>query len=182
MHYDSATEQTTAAVGGTLHDPARWRCTWSIDKFDGDWTPEQIADGQAPAPYETINGEGNLLMTAGVNALWTALTGGAITAFSNANATIGVGDSTTAESAAHTDLQAASNKLRKAMDATYPTISGNQITFRATFSGSDANFAWQEFAVFNAGSAGIMLNRKVAAQGTKASGSTWTFTVTITIS
>ena len=103
------------------------------------------------------------------------------TNFDNSNSYIGVGDSSTAFSASHTDLQAASNKLRKAMDATYPQVSTNVLTFRSTFSTSDANFAWQEWAVFNASSSGTMLNRKVESLGTKPSSQTWQFTVTLTL-
>lgn len=109
-----------------------------------------------------------------------AAIGGAVTAFNNANAHIGVGDSSTAFAATQTDLQAATNKLRKAQDASYPQISGNVVTFRSTFGPSDANFAWAEWGVFNAASAGTMMNRKVDANGTKASGQTWQFTVTMT--
>jgi hypothetical protein len=47
---------------------------------------------------------------------------------------------------------------------------------------SDANFAWQEWAVFNASSTGRMLNRKVESLGTKTSSAAWTLTVTITLS
>jgi len=110
-----------------------------------------------------------------------SLTTGTGTAFNNASSYIGVGDSTTAFSAAHTDLQAATNKLRKAMDATYPQVATNVITFRSTFATSDANFAWQEWGVFNASSAGTMMNRKVESLGTKTSAQTWQFTVTITL-
>lgn len=103
------------------------------------------------------------------------------TFFTNANAHIGVGDSTTAFSASHTDLQAASNKLRKAMEATYPQRSSNVLTFRSLFGTSDANFAWQEWAVFNASSSGVMLNRKVESLGTKTSAQSWQFTVQLTV-
>src|SRR6478609_3536337 len=103
------------------------------------------------------------------------------TAFNNANSYIGVGDSTTAFSAAHTDLQAATNKLRKAMDATYPQVAANVLTFRSTFATGDANWAWQEWGVFNASSAGTMMNRKVESLGTKTSAQSWQFTVTITL-
>jgi hypothetical protein len=109
------------------------------------------------------------------------LTTGTGTAFNNANSYIGVGDSTTAFAASQTDLVAATNKLRKAMDATYPQVSTNVITFRSTFATGDANFAWQEWGVFNASSAGTMLNRKVESLGTKTSAQTWQFTVTITL-
>lgn len=105
----------------------------------------------------------------------------ASTPFNNANSYIGVGDSTTAYAAGQTDLQASTNKLRKAMDATYPQLATNVITFRSTFGTSDANFAWQEWGVFNAASGGTMLNRKVESLGTKTSAQTWQFTVTLTV-
>ena len=102
------------------------------------------------------------------------------TKFDNSNSYIGVGDSTTAFAASQTDLQAATNKLRKAMDATYPSGGSNVITFRSTFGTSDANYAWQEWGVFNASSAGTMLSRKVESLGTKTSAQTWQFTATLT--
>jgi hypothetical protein len=103
------------------------------------------------------------------------------TAFNNANSYIGVGDSTTAFSAAHTDLQAATNKLRKAMDATYPTVATNVLTFRSTFATTDANWAWQEWGIFNASSGGTMMSRKVESLGTKTSAQSWQITCTITL-
>lgn len=109
-----------------------------------------------------------------------ATVGAGVTAFNNANAHIGVGDSTTAHAVGQTDLQAATNKLRKAMDATYPSGATNVLTFRSTFGTSDANFAWQEWGVFNASSGGTMLNRKVESLGTKTNTQTWQFTVTLT--
>jgi hypothetical protein len=102
------------------------------------------------------------------------------TFFTNANSYLGVGDSTTAFSAAHTDLQASTNKLRKAMDSTYPQISTNALVFKSSFGDAEANFAWAEWAVFNASSAGTMLSRKVESLGTKSSG-TWVLTATLTV-
>lgn len=122
------------------------------------------------------------LTTAGATHLAQAGIGGSVTAFNNTNSYIGVGDSTTAFSTADTDLKAASNKLRKAMDATYPSGGSNVITFRSTFGTSDANFAWQEWGVFNASTAGTMLSRKVESLGTKTSAQTWVFTATLTFS
>lgn len=127
--------------------------------------------------------ENNILVNAGINEAWKLVCGGTATAFNNANSYLGVGDSNTAEDAAQTDLQAATNKLRKAMDTSYPTYgTSQQATWRATFGGTDANWSWQEFAVFNASSSGTMLNRKVSDQGTKTSGQTWQLTLTITLS
>lgn len=117
------------------------------------------------------------LTNAGRNLLAAAAIGEAYTAFNNANAYIGVGDSTTVFNAAQTDLQAATNKLRKAMDSTYPTIATNVVTFRATFGTSDANFAWEEVAALNASTGGTMLNRVVSSLGTKTSAQSWQLTL-----
>jgi hypothetical protein len=121
------------------------------------------------------------ITTAGRNFMVASTFAAASTPFSNANSYIGVGDSTTAFAVGQTDLQAATNKLRKAMDATYPQLATNVLTFRSTFATGDANFAWQEWGVFNASSAGTMLNRVVESLGTKTNTQTWQFTVTLTV-
>lgn len=121
------------------------------------------------------------LVNAGRDHLAAAAIGEAVSAFNNANARIGVGDSATAGDATATDLLAATNKFRKAMDATYPQRTGNTLTFRSTFGTAEANFTWNEWGVFNAGSGGTMLNRRVEALGTKPSTQSWQFTVTLTL-
>lgn len=103
------------------------------------------------------------------------------TLFNNANTYLGVGDSTTAFAATQTDLQAATNKLRKGMDSGYPQQANNVITFRSTFGTSEANFAWNERGTFNASSGGTMLNRKVESLGTKTSAQSWQLTDVITL-
>lgn len=180
----------TAGVGAVLapHDAVRWRCHTLLRKFRGD--SADIAD-----LLDELSIDGNLLMYGGASAQWETLlgngtgTGGqTLTYFNNANAYIGVGDSSTSEAATHTDLQAASNKLRKAMDATYPThtdgtTSGSaSVVFRSTFATGDANYAWNEWGVFNGSSGGRMLNRKVQSLGTKTSAASWQLTVTLTLS
>jgi hypothetical protein len=121
------------------------------------------------------------LTTAGRNFIAEAIVNsGSPTFFTNANSYIGVGDNTTAFSASHTDLQASTNKLRVAMEATFPTIATNVLVFKSSFGDTQANFAWQEWGVFNASSAGTMLSRKVESLGTKTSG-TWVVTATLTI-
>lgn len=120
------------------------------------------------------------LTTVGRDFIAGAITGHETTLFNSTNAHIGVGDSSAAFAAAQTDLQG-TNKLRKPMDATYPQRTNNQLTFKATFGAADANWTWNEWGVFNAASDGVMLNRKVENLGTKASGSTWVLTVTLTI-
>lgn len=85
------------------------------------------------------------------------------TAYNNANSYIGVGDSSSATTAGMTDLQAATNKLRVAMDATFPSRSGQVSTWKSTFGTSQANWQWNEVALFNHASTGTMLARGVVA-------------------
>jgi hypothetical protein len=123
------------------------------------------------------------LTNAARDAIATAIVTGTlgVTTFNNANSYIGVGDSATAYANTQTDLQAATNKFRKAMDATYPQQATNVLTFRSTFALADANYAWQEWGVFNAATVGTMLNRKAESLGTKAGTQSWQFTVTLTL-
>lgn len=121
------------------------------------------------------------LTNAGRDLIATALVGEAFTAFNAANSYIGVGDSSTAFAATQTDLVASTNKLRKAMEAAYPTRSTNVLTFRSLFGTSEANFAWNEWGVFNAAASGTLLNRKVESLGTKTSAQSWQLTVTLTV-
>ena len=110
-----------------------------------------------------------------------AVTGGSDYAkLNNAGAYLGVGDGTTAQSAAQTDLQG-TNKTRKGMDSTYPQRTNNVLTFRSTFGTGDANPGWKEWGIFNAASAGQMFSRKVEDLGTKTGASTWQLTVTMTL-
>ena len=121
-------------------------------------------------------------MTNALRDYWAQVTiGEAVTAFNTANARIGVGDSAATFDPVQTDLQAATNKLRKAMEATYPLRSSNVLTFRSLFATGDANFDWNEWGVFNAASAGVMMNRKVESLGTKTSAQSWQLTATITV-
>jgi hypothetical protein len=122
------------------------------------------------------------LTNSGRDVIASLLTGASSIHFDNANAKIGVGDSTKTFSATQTDLQADTNKFRKGMDASYPTTKANVLTFKSTYGPSEANFAWNEWGVFNAASGGAMLNRVVEYNGTKLSGQTWVFQVSLTVS
>lgn len=251
----------------------RWKCGYRLDQYPADIDVYRNVHGKElgearffaeHAPADIRFQQGNVLLIGGVSSLLesligngTATAGQALTFFSNSNAYLGVGDSTTASAPTQTDLQAASNKTRQVMDTSYPkhtdgttakTISaatnaspisvtatshgfstndwvvisgvvGNtaangvwQITvvdantftlngstgngaytsggiadksrvvvFQATFGSSSANYAWQEFGVFNASTAGRMLNRGVSALGTKTTGS-WTLQIGVGIS
>ncbi len=119
------------------------------------------------------------LTTAGRNFIAGLITGHETLTYNEARARIGVGNSAATESAAHTDLQG--TKIRVGMESGYPTRSTNALTFRSEFGTAVGNFAWEEWGVFNDASAGTMLNRKAEALGTKASGSTWVLTVTVTV-
>jgi len=160
-----------------LADAIKYHPKWAIAKYADD---DAYARGEA---FERVEFDGNLLLNEGIGELLDLFIGaGGTTAFSNANARLGVGDDTTAAAAGQTDLQAATNKTYKAMASTYPSRSGQTLTFRAVFGGSDANYAWNEFVVDNGSTAGKTFNRKVSAQGTKASGQTWTLDLAITLS
>lgn len=141
----------------------------SIDRFLDDYPNEVITNP-------------NAYVNAGGVALLTLLIGGGGTAFNAANAYLGAGDSSTnATPLTYTDLQAASNKVRKAMDSTYPSIAGQVCTFKSTFTTSDGNWAWNEVAIFNAAAAGTMLARSVASYGTKSASASWVLTYTLTV-
>ena len=121
-------------------------------------------------------------MTNALRDFWAQITiGEAVTNFANANARIGAGDSSTAFAATQTDLQAATNKFRKGMEATYPQRSGNVWTFRSLFATGEANFDWNEWGIFNAASGGVMMTRKVESMGTKTSVQSFQLTLTITV-
>jgi hypothetical protein len=159
-----------------IQDKAGYKTLWTIHKYADD---EAYA---ADKPFEVSEIEGNLLLNEGIAELLLLLTGGAGTAYSNANAYLGVGESSTAEGASDTDLIGAS-KTYKAMEATYPQISAQTVTFRSVFASGDANNAWEEFTVSNTSSGtGDNLNRKTSSQGTKVVGQTWTLDLAITFS
>lgn len=171
-----------------IQESFKYQTKWMIRRFADDAafeagtpTPVVDADGnELPAVSEI---DGNLLLNEGIALLLDLLIGAGGTAYNNANSYIGVGDSSTAESASQTGLQAASNKTYKAMQATYPSRASQTVTWRSVFASADANYAWNEFTIVNASSdTGTNLNRKVSSQGTKASGQTWTVDVTVTIS
>ena len=112
--------------------------------------------------------------------------GDGVPTLANGVAYLGVGDSTTAFSASHVDLQG-TNKLRKLCTAVSRGAGTAVLTFVTTFGTTEANWAWEEFGIFNSsnatGTTGTgMFSRKVQSLGTKTSASSWQFTVTGTVS
>lgn len=188
MREDTVALAEIAHVGAAVadHQPVQWRCAWTVIKR---WGDDLTVD-----PYEVIEGSGNLLMYGGASCLWEALIGNGtasagqnLTYFSSSQAALGVGDSNASEAAGQNDLQASSNKLRVAATASHTDgiISGSaSITFTSTFSTAQANWVWSEWGVFNSSTAatGRMLNRKVAALGTKTSAASWSLQISLSIS
>jgi hypothetical protein len=165
-------DRVAVGAGIGVNETAKWRPKWKIEKYDGDMNL-----------YAVEEFEGNLLLNEGITELLKLLIGTTATAFNNANAYIGVGDSTTAAAATQTGLQATTNKLYKRMDDTFPSITGQTVTFRATFGALEANFNWREFTVANGNSDSAKnLNRAVENHGTKAQPDTWIVQCSITIS
>lgn len=168
-------------------DHLEWTVEWCVEKFHGDPTPDTT-------PYDRVVVPGNLLTYGGASNLIECLIGNGtgtgsltLTYFNNGNAYLGVGDSSSAVAATQTDLQASTNKLRKAMEATYPqhtdgtTSTAASVVWKSSFSTVQANYAWNEIALFNGSTGGRMLNRKLVSLGTKTSDDTWTLTLTATL-
>lgn len=118
------------------------------------------------------------LTTAGINYIAEAITGLG-TPFDQTNAYIGVGNGIVVFDESQTDLQGDS-KIRKALDGGYPIVNPPSVTFRATFAPAEANFDWQEWGIFNAGSGGVMLSRVLESNGTKQDNQTWVLEVAVT--
>jgi len=150
---------------------------YRVEKYHGaEVTPDAL--------YEVVETAPNLFLTAGITeVLRLATATGSPTAFSASNARLCVGDSTTAAAAGQTDLQASTNRFRQLVDAA-PSVSGNTVTFVATFAQGVANFPWAEVAVANASSGGAMWSRTVPAGtlGTKTSAATWVLNWSLSIS
>ncbi len=164
-------------------DVARWLCHYKLSKYRQDIGPYRGREDEFHKlfkPYEVLKGEGNCLLNTGIDEMWDLITGASSNYYNNANAQIGVGDSSTAADPSQTDLQAATNKTYKGMEAGHPTSTSQKITLKSSFGSSEANYAWEEWVVKQSTSA-ICLNRKVDSLGTKTSG-TWTLEVTITLS
>jgi hypothetical protein len=183
---EKAFGKDTVHVGAMIpvKEQMHFKTHWKIEKFKGDFKSREEAIKAAAELFETLEFDDNCLLNSGINLLLTLGIGGSGQAWTNAAAALGVGDSNTAADPTQTDLQAATNKTYKAMDATYPTnpCVNQQLVARSTFGSADANYTWNEIVLRNGFASGTCLNRKVQAMGTKASGTTWVATLTITLS
>lgn len=189
-----------------METKAKWNVSTKIEKFN---THEDYLNGIVS---EIKRIDGNLLLDGGVTDLWNLVIGAdnegaGVEHFDNTHSYIGVGTSNFAPDSAQTGLQAGTGAVwYKPMDATYPIVTANKVTFKSTFTGSgsggdeEAAFAWEEWSVAR-GVAGAYvyatfvaddlawistnihknLNRKVEPMGTKASAATWVITVEISL-
>lgn len=123
------------------------------------------------------------LTDAGRDFITTAImNSGPPTFFDNTNSYIAVGTSTQVYASTDTTLVAEiATTGRQGMEATYPLIASNVLTFRSIFATGDANDTWQEWGILNASTGGTLLSRLVEDLGTKTSAQTWQITVAITV-
>ena len=180
----------------SIKEGFKWHCHTTLYKYNNE------NDLKTNKPLEIMEIENNMLLTKGAELLWKLLNGQmdneTVFGFTRANSYLGVGTSSTAESAEQTSLIGAQsgNVAYAPMDTStadsYPLIQNNKITFRAEFGGNVANFAWNEFGVLNGDPSNpgtrdpetiVLLNRKVPASslGTKIEGSVWVMVVSLTI-
>lgn len=153
-------------------------------------------------PDDVIDVPGNLLTTVGLARITNLITNtGATQALTAARGALGVGDrgGSASDTAAVGDTALTangSNAYYMTLDSVTP--SNGVITVVATYASGVANFAWNEWAwvVTNSGTitpgatlasiatGGMILNHKTPAttMGTKASGASWVFTTTVTLS
>lgn len=187
-------ESAQLSIRQAASDVLRWDCRWKVDK----WSPGQVhavsqkldlaipevntllLEALKVEPDERVLVEGNLLLNGGIQLMENLLIGAGGTTASNTTAQIGVGNGITAAAATQTALQGAST-LYKGMLTGYPARTNQTLDFRSEFISGEAEFAWEEWAIRNDATAAVLLNRKVEALGTKAAGSVWTITGSITI-
>jgi hypothetical protein len=178
-----------------LSDGAHHKTIWKITKFkDEDGVIDRLVKGgmkledvirSFPERFIGVSKfEGNVCLNTGIQGFEKLIAGltSPPTAWNNANAYLGCGDSNAAEAATQTDLQAATNYAYVGMVGGYPSQSTQALSWQASFGSAVANWHWYEYVVSNASTkgSGVCLNRKMSDQGTKTSGQTWVLTLTIT--
>lgn len=148
-------------------------------------------------PYEHSLVMGNLITNAGWRRIVDLAIGAGGQAWDSTHTRIGAGNGTGTAAGNSTDLTAASgtgNRFFQPVSAAGTATSGtgtsgtgsSTLAFASTFGTGDGNFAWNEFGVDQGTATGstvtaTLLNLKTSiSQGTKASGQTWTATVTFT--
>jgi hypothetical protein len=181
-------------------DTLQWNPVARIEKYDNEavqWVRDSLGVERPTgdqlsllaSPWEVLTVPGNALTTAGLDRIGNLIIGATANGMDSTRVRLGVGDDSTAYAAGDSDLSTGANQYYRVMDATYPQQSNGVLTFKASFATGEANFAWQcwglDIGTATVTSSGtvsaILVNRKVASLGTKASG-TWVLTVTVTFS
>jgi len=169
---------------------------WVFDKYDEDQTAWlKLKLGRDPIgrdfrnalirPAEVSGFEGNLVLNAGWTRLLNLLAGAGGQAYDATHTRIGVSDTATPAAAyTDTDLNGTTNK-QFVLVSSAGTVGTRTLAYTASFTGSLANWAWNDFGIDNGTANGTtvtapLLNHAISAQGTKASGQTWTVTTTLT--
>src|SRR5262245_53231063 len=134
--------------------------------------------------------DGNLIVNAGWNRMLILANAGTGNLISSTTARVGAGNGGGTAAAGDTDLSASAGSANRWFQTCTVTQPSNvTLQFVATFGSADGNFSWSEFGI-DIGTAtvtsgntvnAVLLNHKTSiAQGTKASGQTWTATATLT--
>jgi len=182
-------------------DAGKAHTQWTIRRYDEQRTtvarevlgrePQEsdfVELGITPDSVSVV--DGNLVTTAGWGRLTTLANAGTGNLIASTTARVGAGDGAGTAAAGDTDLSASAGSTHRWFQTSTVTVpSNNVLQFVATFGTADGNFAWNEFGI-DIGTAtvtsgntvnAVLLNHKTSiAQGTKASGQTWTATATIT--
>lgn len=184
-------------------DAIDWHAHLRVDRFDEDQTGwvQRRSGLRAPQgsdfaalgvrPYLSTDVDANLLTTAGIGRIVALINAAGGNAVTSTTARVGVGDGAGTAAIGDTDLSASAGSTHRWFQTCTVTTPSNVLTLAATFGTADGNFAWNEWgadigtATVTSGATvnAVLLNHKTSiAQGTKASGQTWTATATITIS
>lgn len=156
-----------------ISENGKWIINWTVSKFNN---MKEYIDN---IPYETITAPQNIILDVGATEMLKLICGvSGANAYSNANAKIQVGTSSSPENAGQTGLIAqGGSKFEKGMEATYPQVSGRTMVFKSVFDEGEANFAWNEFSITNGT---VNMNRKVQNLGTKNTG-VWSIQITVSV-
>lgn len=182
-------------------DEVRATTHWLVDRWDADQTAwVQHKSGlltpdredfvrYGVEPYDHTEHLGNAVLSAGWLRILELVTGASTTTLTSSRGRIGVGDGSTAVTTADTTLTGATNKYFKLFSGA-PAIGvgagppTRTLTVAATFGTSVANFTWAKFGIDMGTADGTtetapLINAAVSAQGTKASGQTWSATAVL---
>lgn len=184
-------ERSAIAAELKVTDRPTWGCHVRLEKR---WASGQTHPGEL---YEVIESRGNIILNGGGDVVLerlisktptTSSTGALTGAFSSDNSCIGV--SSAASTVAYTATTFAGSPTYSTMTTGYPahttgtaSSAARQVTWRASFSSSQANHIWNSWTVRNQSTGGgRMLNHRVQNLGTKTSNGAWALAVTIGLS